>query len=59
MVFEVVATLGGVAIATLRGGAVSTLGDVGRGGKKLSWLDMVVESWRIAARSFEHGAIRS
>jgi hypothetical protein len=36
MVFDVVATLGGVAIATLGGGSVSTLGDVGRCGGKSS-----------------------
>jgi hypothetical protein len=45
MVFDVVATLGGVAIATLRGGSVSTLRDVGKGGGKLGWLDLIVESW--------------
>jgi hypothetical protein len=50
MVFDVVATLGGVAIATLGGGSVSTLRDVGRGGGKLSWPDIIVESWQIAAR---------
>jgi hypothetical protein len=44
MVFDVVATLGGVAIPTLGGGADSTLGDVGRGGEKLSWSDIIVES---------------
>ncbi len=43
MVFDVVATLGGVAIATLGG-------DVGRGGGKSSWPDIIVESWRIVAR---------
>jgi hypothetical protein len=32
MVFDVVATLGGVAIATFGGGSVSTLRDLGRGG---------------------------
>jgi hypothetical protein len=36
MVFDVVATLGGVAIATLGGESVSTLGDAGRGGGKSS-----------------------
>jgi hypothetical protein len=50
MVFDVVATLGGVAIATLKGESVSTLGDVGRGGEKLSWPNIIIESWRIAAR---------
>jgi hypothetical protein len=50
MVFDVVATLGGVAITTLGGGSVSTLGDVGRGGGKSSWLDIIVESWQIVAR---------
>ncbi len=50
MVFDVVATLGGVAITTLGGGSVSTLGDVGRGGKKLGLPDIIVESWQIAAR---------
>ncbi len=45
MVFDVVATLRGVAVATLGGGSVSTLGDVGRGGGKLSWPDIMVESW--------------
>ncbi len=50
MVFDVVATLGGVAIATLRGGSVSTLGDVGRGCGKSSWPDIILESWCIAAR---------
>ncbi len=50
MVFDVAATLGGVAITTLGGRSVSTLGDVGRGGVKLSWTDIIVESWRIAAR---------
>jgi hypothetical protein len=50
MVFDVVATLGGVAIATLGGGSVSTLGDIGRGGEKSSWPDIIVESWRIVAR---------
>ncbi len=50
MVFDVVAPLGGVAIATLGGGSVSTLGDVERGGEKSSWPDIIVESWRIAAR---------
>ncbi len=45
MVFDVVATLGGVAITTLRGGSVSTLGDVGRVGEKSSWPDIIVESW--------------
>jgi hypothetical protein len=44
MVFDVVATLGGVAIATLGGGSDSTLGDVGRGGGKSSWPDIIVES---------------
>jgi hypothetical protein len=50
MVFDVVATLGGFAIATLGGGSDSTLGDVGRGGGKLSWPDIIMESWQIAAR---------
>ncbi len=50
MVFDVVATLRGVAIATLGGGSVSTLGDVRRGGGKLSWPDIIVESWQIAVR---------
>jgi hypothetical protein len=50
MVFDVVATLGGVAIATLVGGSVSTLRDVGRGGGKSSWPDIIVESCQIAAR---------
>jgi hypothetical protein len=45
MVFDVGASLGGVAIATLRGGSDSTLEDVGRGGGKLSWPDIVMESW--------------
>ena len=45
MVFDVVATLRGVAIATLGGGSVSTLGDVGRSGGKLSWPDIIMESW--------------
>jgi hypothetical protein len=34
--FDVVTTLRGVAITTLGGGSDSTLGDVGRGGGKLS-----------------------
>jgi hypothetical protein len=50
MVFDVVASLGGVSITTLGGGSVSTLGDVGRGGVKLSWPDIIVESWQIAGR---------
>ena len=50
MVFDVVATLGGVAIATLGGGSVSTLGNVGRGGGKSSWPDVIVESWQIAEK---------
>jgi hypothetical protein len=50
MVFDVIATLGGVAIATLGGGSVSTLGDAGRGGGTLSWPDIIVESWQIGAR---------
>jgi hypothetical protein len=50
MVFDVVATLGGVAITTLGGGSVSTLRDVGRGAGKLSWPDIIVESWQIVAR---------
>ncbi len=50
MVFDVVAILGGVAIATLGGGSVSTLRNVGRGGGKSSWPDIMVESWQIAAR---------
>jgi hypothetical protein len=50
IVFDVVATLGGVAIATLGGQSVSTLGDVGRDDGKSSWPDIIVESWRIAAR---------
>ncbi len=45
MVFNVVATLGGVAIATLGGGSDSTIGDVGRGGEKSSWPDIIMESW--------------
>jgi hypothetical protein len=45
MVFDVVATLGGVAIATLAGGSVSTLRGVGKGGGKSSWPDIIVESW--------------
>ena len=44
MVFDVAATLGGVAIATFGGGSVSTLRDVERGGGKLSWMDIIVES---------------
>jgi hypothetical protein len=36
MVFDVVATPGEVAIATLRGGSVSTLRDVEQGGGKSS-----------------------
>jgi hypothetical protein len=52
MVFDVVATLGGVAIATLGGRSVSTLGDLGRGGGKSSWLDIIMESWQFAARCF-------
>ncbi len=50
MVFDVVATLGGVAIPTLGGGSVSTLGDLGRGGGNLSWPDIIVESWQIVGR---------
>jgi hypothetical protein len=50
MVFDVVAILVGIAIATLGGGSVSTLGGVGRGCVKLSWSDIIVESWQIAAR---------
>ncbi len=50
MVFDVVATLGDVAITNLGGGSDSTLGDVGRSGGKLSWPDIIVESWQIAAR---------
>jgi hypothetical protein len=45
MVFDVVATLGGAATAIFGGGAVSTLGDVGRGGGALGWPDIIVESW--------------
>jgi hypothetical protein len=45
MVFDVVATLGGVAITTLGGGSISNLGDVGRGGGKPSWPDIILESW--------------
>ncbi len=37
MVFDVAATLGGVAFINLRGGSISTLRDVGRGGGKTSW----------------------
>jgi hypothetical protein len=44
MVFDVVATLGSVAIATLGDGSVSTLRDVGRGGGKMSWPNIIVES---------------
>jgi hypothetical protein len=36
VVFDVVATLRGSAIANLGGGSVSTLGDVGKGGGKSS-----------------------
>jgi hypothetical protein len=61
MVFDVVATLGGVAIAILGGGSVSTLGDVGRGGGKLSWPDIIVKSWQIAnsGKMLELGTGRS
>jgi hypothetical protein len=45
MVFDVVVTIGGVAITTLRGGSVSTLGNVGRGGVQSSWPDIIMESW--------------
>ncbi len=50
MVFYVVTSLGGVAIATLGGGSVSTLGDVVRWGGISSWPDIIMESWQIAAR---------
>ncbi len=50
MVFDVIATLRGAATATLGGGVVSTLGDVGRGGRESGWMDIVVDSWQIAAR---------
>jgi hypothetical protein len=50
MVFDVVSTLGVVAIPTIGGGSVSTLGDVGRGGGQTSWLDIIIESWQIAVR---------
>ena len=50
MVLDVVATLGGAATTALGGGAVSTLGDVGRGGGASGWPHIIVESWQIAAR---------
>jgi hypothetical protein len=50
MVFDVIAILRGAATATLGGRVVSTLGDVGKGGRESGWMDIVVESWQIAAR---------
>jgi hypothetical protein len=44
MVFDVVATLGGAATATLRGVAGTTLGDVGSVGGALGWPDKMVVS---------------
>ncbi len=52
IVFEVVATLGGAATATLRGVAVSTLGAVGTGDGASGWADMIAVSCRIADRCF-------
>jgi hypothetical protein len=59
MVLDVFSTLGGAAIATLGGKSVSTLGDVGRGGGKLGWPDIIVESWQIVARCLNFGTAHS
>jgi hypothetical protein len=50
VVMIVVASFEGVANATLGGGSISTFGDVGKGGGKLSWPDIIVESWQFAGR---------
>ncbi len=50
--FKVVATLRGAATATLRGVAVSTLRAVGTGDGTSGWADMIVVSFRMAARCF-------
>ncbi len=44
MVLDVVATLGGAAIATLQGVAGTNLGDVGSRGGALGWPDIMVVS---------------
>jgi hypothetical protein len=48
MVLDVVATLGGAAMATLRDVAGTTLGDVGSGGGALGWPAMMVVSCQMA-----------
>jgi hypothetical protein len=52
MVFNVVATLGGATIATLRGVAVPTLGAVLTRDGALDTPDMIADSCLIAARCF-------
>ncbi len=52
MVLDVVATLGGAAIATLRGVAGTTLEDVGSGGGALGWPAMMVVSCQMALICF-------
>ncbi len=52
IMFEVVATLGGAATATLRGVTVSTIGAVGTGDGALGWADIIVVSCQMAARCF-------
>jgi hypothetical protein len=50
MLFDIVATLGGVATATLGGVAVSTLGGAAPGGGVGVCLPIILVSLRIAAR---------
>ena len=52
IVSDVVATLGGAMIATLRGVAVPTLGAASTGDGASSTPDMIVDSCAIAARCF-------
>jgi hypothetical protein len=48
MVLDVVASLGGAAIASLRGVPGTTLGDVGSGAEALGWPAMMVVSCQMA-----------
>jgi hypothetical protein len=52
MVLDIVANLGGAAIATLGGMAGTTLGDVGSRGGALGWPAMIVVSFRMVLRCF-------
>jgi hypothetical protein len=52
MVLDVVATLGGAAIAPLGGVAGTTLRDVGSGGGALGWPAMMVVSCQMVLRCF-------